>query len=309
VAPRRARILALALFLGLAGGIGLAFARRAFDQGVEDPESLERATGIGVHASVAFSQKQVDEERKARREKRRIPILAEADPKDLAVESLRSLRTSLQFALFESQSGVVSLSGPAPGVGKSFVSANLAHLLGEAGKQVVVVDADLRRGHLHEYYGTDRARGLSDVIGGHVTLDEAIRETGSPNVRFMPTGTITKPRRAPLERALPAPPRHLAAHFEVVLLDTPPILAVTDAAVIGRHASVNLLVLAPGAPAPRGRRRPSAPSPGERARPRPRLNGIHLDRGLGRRNGYHYQYRYGWEDNRVGGIRTAPDAL
>ncbi|HSD20432.1 MAG TPA: polysaccharide biosynthesis tyrosine autokinase, partial [Anaeromyxobacter sp.] len=228
-------------------------------------------------------------------EKRRIPILADADPKDLAVESLRSLRTSLQFALFESESGVVSLSGPAPGVGKSFVSANLAHLLGEAGKQVIVVDADLRRGHLHEYYGTDRARGLSDLIGGHVTLEEAIRETASPNVRFIPTGTIP-PNPAELlsserfSRLL----EHLGAHYEVVLLDTPPILAVTDAAVIGRHASVNLLVLRAG----EHPLREVGASLRAFARANVRvhglvLNGVHLDRGLGRGSGYHYQYRYG----------------
>jgi tyrosine-protein kinase Etk/Wzc len=295
VAPKRARVLALALFLGLAGGVGLAFARRAFDQGVEDPEALERATGIGVHASVPFSERQVEADRRARRERVPVPILADVDPKDLAVESLRSLRTSLQFALFEASSGIVSLSGPAPAVGKSFVSANLAHLLGEAGKQVVVVDADLRRGHLHEYYGTDRARGLSDVIGGHVSVDEAIRPTSSNNVRFLPTGTVPpNPAELLSSERFARLLQELAGRFEIVLLDTPPILAVTDAAVIGRHASVNLLVLRAG----EHPLREIAASLRAFARGGVRvhglvLNGVHLDRGLGRRNGYHYQYRYG----------------
>ncbi len=170
---------------------------------------------------------------------------------------------------------------------------DLAHL-GEAGKRVAVVEADLRRGHLHEYYGTDRARGLSDVIGGHVTLEEALRETASANVRFVPTSTMP-PNPAellPSERFTRVL-QELAGRFDVVLLDTPPILAVTDAAVIGRHASVNLLVLRAGEHPVREVSAALRAFARGGVRVHGLLNGVRLDRGLGRGSGHHYQYRYG----------------
>jgi tyrosine-protein kinase Etk/Wzc len=294
VSPRKLPIVALSLVLGLAAGVGAGFARRALDQGVEDPDAVERALGIGVHASVPQSDSHAEAERRARRDRRAVPLLAADNPKDIAVESLRSLRTSLQFALVEARNGVVAVSGPAPGVGKSFVTANLAHLLGEAGKHVLVVDADMRRGRLHTYYGTDRGRGLSDVIGGETSLDEAVRMTRSPNVRFLPSGTIP-PNPAELlgserfQRVL----ADLASRHEVVLIDTPPILAVTDAALVGRIAGVTLLVIRAGAHPVRE----ISTAVRLLARNGVRvqgivMNGVRLDRGLGRRNAYHYQYKY-----------------
>lgn len=295
VSPRKPMVVLIALMLGAAAGIGAAFVRRALDHGVEDPDALERALGVGVHASVPHSQGHAEAERRARRERRQVPLLALEEPKDIAIEAVRSLRTSLQFALVESRNSVVAVSGPAPGVGKSFITANLAHLLGEAGKRVVVVDADLRRGRLHAYYGGERKRGLSDLIAGDVTLDEATRETRSQNVHFISTGTIP-PNPAELlgserfSRAL----SEIASRHDIVLVDTPPVLAVTDAALVGRQAGVNLLVVRAGAHPIR------EISAALRAFSRNGvrvqgivMNDIRLDRGLGRRNAYHYQYRYG----------------
>ncbi len=294
VSPQKLPTVALSLVLGGVLGVAGAFARRALDQGVEDPDAVERATGIGVHASVPHSSGHAETERRARREHKPLALLAAADPKDLAIESLRSLRTSLQFALFESRNAIVAIGGPAPGVGKSFVTANLAHLLGEAGRRVLVVDADLRRGRLHGYFATDRGRGLSDLIGGTASVDEAVRETGSQNVRFLPTGTIP-PNPAELlgsdrfQRVL----GDLATRYDVVLVDTPPVLAVTDGALIGRQAGVNLLVLRAGAHPVReivAALRILARN-GVRVQGLV-MNDVRLDRGLGRRNAYHYQYKY-----------------
>jgi tyrosine-protein kinase Etk/Wzc len=286
-------VVALALLLGAGLGVAVAFARNALDHGVEDPEALERSFGVGVHASVPFSAAQIEGERAGKRGTI-IPVLSATTPDDLAVESLRSLRTSLQFALVEARNNVVAIGGPAPGVGKSFVSTNLAHLLGEAGKRVVVVDADLRRGHLHRYYGGERERGLSDVIGGQVALEEALRPAASANVQFVSTGSIP-PNPAELlaserfQRVL----ADLSARFDLVILDLPPILAVTDAAVVGRLAGVNLLVLRAG----RHPLREIAAALRALGRAGVRvhgfvLNGVQLDRGLGRKSHYHYQYKY-----------------
>jgi tyrosine-protein kinase Etk/Wzc len=294
VSPRKARALALALLAGLGLGALAVFARRALEEGVEDPDAVERATGVSVNASVPHSAGQQEAERGARRRREGAPLLAVADPKDLAVESLRSLRTSLQFALVESRNAIVAVGGPAPGVGKSFVSANLAHLLGEAGRRVLVVDADLRRGQLHRYFGVERGVGLSEAIAGEVALAEAIRKTASANVSLLTTGTLP-PNPAELlgserfQRLL----ADAAARHDLVLLDTPPILAVTDAALAARHAGVNLLVVRAG----KHPMREIGAALRQLGRSGVRVQGIvmndvRLDRGLGRRNAYHYQYKY-----------------
>jgi tyrosine-protein kinase Etk/Wzc len=295
VAPRKAAVLALSLLAGLGLGVAGAFVRRALEQGVEDPEAIERATGIGVHATVPHSTLQRAAEQRARKERRPVPLLAREEPRELAVESLRSLRTSLQFALAEARTPIVAVSGPAPSVGKSFIAANLAHVLGEAGKRVLAIDADLRRGRLHQYFGEERGRGLAEAVAGSATAGEVIRETRSPNVTLLTTGALP-PNPSELlaserfERLL----ADLAARHDVVLVDTSPVLAVTDSALVARRAGVNLLVLRAGRHPPRE----LAAALRQLGRNGALVHGIvlndvRLDRGLGRRNAYHYQYRYG----------------
>jgi tyrosine-protein kinase Etk/Wzc len=294
IAPRKTAVVALSLVLGLGLGVALAFVRHALDHGVEDPDLIEAQTGIAVHASIAHSELEAADAERARREKGAPALLAAVNPKDLAVEGLRSLRTSLQFALFEARTPVVAIGGPAPGVGKSFVTGNLAHLLGEAGKRILVIDGDLRRGHLHRVYGGDRGPGLSDVLRGDQTIAEAIRDSGSPNVRFLPTGTIP-PNPAELlgSERFQRLVADLAGQYDVVLIDAPPILAVTDAALIGRLAGVNLFVLK----AAHHPMREISAALRQLARSGVRvqgfvMNGVRVNRGLGRRNAYHYQYTY-----------------
>ena len=294
VSPRKAAAVALSLLLGLALGVGLAFVRHALSGGVEDPELVERATGIGVHASIPHSPRQAGGSRQAERAGGRMPLLAATDPKDMAVESVRSLRTSLQFALLESPTNLVTVSGLAPAVGKSFVTTNLAHLLGEAGKRVAVVDAGLRRGHLHRYVGQERGPGLTEVLRGDVALQAALRATDCATVQVLPTGVLP-PNPAELlgserfQRVLGS----LSEHFDVVLVDTPPILAVADAAVVARHAGVNLLVLKAG----QHPLREIAAGLKQLGRNGARVHGfvmndVPLNVGFGRKNSYHYQYRY-----------------
>ena len=163
VSPKKAPVLALSLFLGLAAGIAAAFAKKALDQGVEDPAEIEAATGVSVYASVPHSAKEVELARQRRTSTAAASVLAAVDPGDLAVESLRSLRTALQFALVDATTNVVTISGPSPGVGKSFVSANLAHVLATSGKRVLLIDGDLRRGGLHRYLGR---QALARLVGG-----------------------------------------------------------------------------------------------------------------------------------------------
>jgi tyrosine-protein kinase Etk/Wzc len=283
----------MALLLGLLGGVGLAFARRALDQGVEDPDQLERASGIPVFVSVPFSKVEAARATTSASSASTVPLLAASAPRDLAVESLRSLRTALQFALVEAGTQVVAVGGPAPGVGKSFVTANLGHLLAEAGKRVVIVDADIRRGTLHKLLGLGRGPGLADVIAG-LPLEQALRATGQPGLIALTSGTLPpNPAELLASDRLARLVAELSGRFDIVLLDTPPVLAVTDAALVARHASVNLLVARSGQHPLRelltavrllGRS-------GIRVNGLI-LNGVRLDRGLGRRSAYHYQYKY-----------------
>jgi tyrosine-protein kinase Etk/Wzc len=293
ISPRRGRTVGLALLVGLALGVTTVFVRRAIDRGVEDPDLVERETGVGVHATVPFSAtQQAADRRRARSGPGQ--LLARADPKDLAIEGLRSLRTSLEFELLEASNNVIAIGGPAPAIGKSFVVSNLAMLLGETGKRVLLIDADLRRGRLHEFFSVERSPGLSEVVGGLVPAAAAVRATGYESVDVLTTGVIP-PNPAELlgserfRRQL----EELARRYDVVLVDTPPILAVTDGALVGRHAGSYLMVLKAG----RHPMREIAAAMRTLARNGVRVRGfvmndVRLDRGLGRRSAYHYQYKY-----------------
>ncbi len=145
VSPNKTRSAAIAIAAGLLLGVVLAFARKALRQGLVDPADAERATGLPVRASVPHSDRQAALQREAKGGGN-LPVLAAVDPTDMAAESLRALRTSLQFALMESSNHIIAIGGPRPGVGKSFVTMNLARVFADTGKRVLLLDADLRKG-------------------------------------------------------------------------------------------------------------------------------------------------------------------
>ena len=250
----------------------------------EETEARVRAVASGLRA-IGFAAGDVGEGP---------PVLAAQAPDDVAIESVRSLRTSLQFSLVDAPTPVVAVTGPAPGVGKSFVTCNLAQVVAEAGKRVVVVDADMRRGHLHEALGGDRANGLSDVLAGVSPWEEVVRKSALPGVDFIATGQRPPNPSVLLEgERFGRLVRQLAKAYDLVLVDTPPILAVTDAALAAAQASVALCVLRAG----RHPMREISTAIRRFAQGGVRidgfvLNGVKLDRGLGVRNAYHYQYSY-----------------
>ena len=244
VSPMKGLSLALAFILGSSLGVTAVFVRRALAAGADDPDVIERDTGLPVYALVPRSERQAAISRVVRRRSERVPLLAALDAGDPAIENLRSLRTSLQFALVESPNNVVTIGGPGPGVGKTFIAVNLAHVLASTQQRVLLVDADLRRGRIHRSFGAPRAPGLSDLVSGGATLEQAVRHTDVPGLDVLPTGRIPpNPSELLASHRFQQVLEELSRAYDLVIVDTPPVLAVTDASVVARLAGVNMLVL------------------------------------------------------------------
>jgi tyrosine-protein kinase Etk/Wzc len=172
--------------------------------------------------------------------------LAKEDPSDLAIEALRGLRTSLHFAMLEARNNVVMISGPSPAVGKSFITANLAAVLAQGDQKVLLIDGDIRRGYLHNMLHVSNKYGLSNFLADNKVISEyqaVVQHTEVANLHFIPRGVaapnpselLMHPRMAQLlEQA--------GKDYDYVLIDTPPILAVTDPAIVGSYAGTTLLV-------------------------------------------------------------------
>jgi tyrosine-protein kinase Etk/Wzc len=236
VRPSRPGVLALSLVLGLTLGVAHAFARQAFRKGVSDPARVEAQLGVPIHATLPLASK---------RETR--AVLAQTHPRHPVTESLRGLRTRLQLLLRDSPNNVIALTGPSPGVGTSFVALNLAWVLADAGKRVLLVDANLRGGTLHRGFRAEPALGLSVVLRGTASLEEAVRRIPGQSLSFLSTGALPpNPAELLQSDAFTALVARMSAGYDLVLLDTPPILAVTDAALVGRHAGMNLAVVRAG---------------------------------------------------------------
>lgn len=248
VKPRPVLVLAVTLVLGLFLGVIAAFIRWSLRSGVDDPDLVEKHLGLPVYATIPHSKQQHKLARRLRSKNTQHSVLAEIDPDDMAVESLRSLRTTLHFALLEAKNNIIMITGPSPGVGKSFVSANLGAVLASAGKRVLLIDADLRKGYLNQYLGlTDRNEGLSDLISGTAGMEAAVHTTDIAGLDIIPTGAIPpNPSELLLHERFTACLNYLAKTYDHVLIDSPPVLAVTDAAIIGRQAGAALLVVKAG---------------------------------------------------------------
>lgn len=244
--PKTVPLVLGATALGAFLMIGWVFVRQMFNRGVQDPSEIERL-GLPVYASIMLSQKErVETPRlQARHPSTRPQLLALRAPSDMAMEALRSLRTSLHFARMETRNNLLMIAGPSPGVGKSFVCSNLAVTIAQAGQRVLLIDADMRRGSLHRLLGVRAEDGLSELISGQIPLEDAIRRVaGTENLSFISRGRIPpNPSELLMHANFGSLLHQLGSRYDLVIIDTPPVLAVTDAAVIGQHAGTSLLVV------------------------------------------------------------------
>ncbi|WP_028117657.1 polysaccharide biosynthesis tyrosine autokinase [Ferrimonas senticii] len=249
IKPKKALIAVLATLLGFMASIALVLVRAMLKRGVETPEQIEEL-GLSVYASVPKSEFQGSLETRQKRLSTKTKLdgghalLAHVNPADLSVEALRSLRTSLHFAMLESQNNILMLSGPAPNIGKSFISANLGTVMANSGSKVLVIDADMRKGYMQRMFGCSWDDGLSDFLAGKVSREQTIRSTLVDNMDFVPRGQVP-PNPAEL-LMLPKFREFMqwaSSNYDLVIIDTPPILAVTDAAIVGAIAGTSIMVV------------------------------------------------------------------
>lgn len=247
IKPKKPMLLAVGLVVGFAMGAGIALLIRFLRSGVQNPQEIERALGLAVYASVPHSEAQAKLHEKVRRRQPGVHLLANTVPDDLAVESFRSLRTTLHFSMLDASNRVLLLVGPSPSIGKSFLSANFAATLAMAGHKVVLVDGDLRRGHIHQYLGRARGTGVTDIVTGKAELDPSIVVTEVPGLHFLSTGTIPpNPSELLMRQEFEALLAELGKRYDYVVLDSAPVLAVTDAVILGKLAGTTLMVLKHG---------------------------------------------------------------
>jgi len=246
VRPRRLLVIPAAALAGLVLGCIVALGRRMLNRGLESPAEIEHALEVPVYAIISHSDKQLALASSARRHASRPAVLAAAFPDDVAVEGLRSLRTALQFGVLKPANNIVMLTGPRPAVGKTFVSVNLATVLAATGKRILLVDADLRRGDVHSYFSCSSTPGLSEAIAG-TDPGELIRRQLLPNLDVMTAGSIPdRPAELLLRERVGQLLEQFGAAYDMVIVDSPPVLAVTDPVLIGKHAGAALMVVRHG---------------------------------------------------------------
>lgn len=246
VLPKKKLVVLLGLALGIFVSVALVLVKVFLRRGIDSPEQLEEL-GINVYASVPVSEWMTRQASKKsivgrKKAKENVSFLAIDNPADLAIEAVRSLRTSLHFAMMEAKNNILMISGASPNAGKTFVTTNLAAVISQSGQRVLFIDADMRKGYSHQIFNHDLQNGLSDILSGKSLPEKAVKKVVG-GFDFISRGII------------PPNPAELLMHprfsdlvswakesYDLVLIDTPPILAVTDAAVIGRYAGTTLLV-------------------------------------------------------------------
>ncbi|KNC94575.1 tyrosine-protein kinase Wzc [Trabulsiella odontotermitis] len=244
--PKKALIILGGLILGLMLSIVGVLLRSLLNRGIESPQALEEQ-GISVYASIPLSewQKSHDSVKTIRGVKRykQSQLLAVGNPTDLAIEAIRSLRTSLHFAMMQAKNNVLMLTGVSPSIGKTFVCANLAAVISQTNKRVLLIDCDMRKGYTHELLGTTNVNGLSEILVGKADIVNSAKKTAINNFDLVPRGQVPpNPSELLMSERFAELVQWASANYDLVLIDTPPILAVTDAAVVGRLAGTTLMV-------------------------------------------------------------------
>lgn len=240
VAPRKSLILGLALVLGAMVGVGIVVVRNWIRKGIQGPEDLEEM-GLSVYATINL----VDAKYQVVNRKSHPEILAIADPTNLAVEAFRSLRTSLHFGMLDSETSTLAVTSAAPEAGKSFLCTNLAVVMAEAGQRICIVEADMRRGSLRRYFGLKKGRqGLAELLAGTAKLEDVLVEGPVPGLYIIPSGKYPpNPSELLMRSTFKELLERLDEHFDVTIVDCPPVLAVTDPLIVSKATGSTIAVV------------------------------------------------------------------
>ncbi len=251
IAPKVPIIVIVAFIVGLIFSVIYVLIKTILVRGVESPEQLENS-GINVYASIPLSEWQQQKDRQLYQlaknggkniSPRSAELLAIANPADLAVEAIRSLRTTMHFAMLDAKNNVVMISGTSPGIGKTFVSTNLATVVAQSGQRVLFIDCDMRKGYAHELFMCNNKHGVSELLSDRADLQQVIQKTGIENLDFVARGQVPpNPSELLMSKRFTTLLEELQKEYDIVIVDTPPILAVTDPAIIGMHAGTTLVV-------------------------------------------------------------------
>lgn len=256
IKPKKKIIVLIAGFLAGFLAIGFVLLREMLVAGIQDSQDLENA-GIAVLAEIPANQQERLKKRHApirlfrrmrncfvnRIDADRTELLSVSQPTSATVEAIRALRTGLLFALNSARNQVLMITGPTPGVGKTFISANLAVVMAQVDKKVLLIDADMRKGLVHDAFRARADQGLTEVLSGKMSADQAIQRTQVEGLSLMSRGRLAANSTELLTSASFA--RLLAwaqNEYDYVILDTPPILLVSDALLIGRMVGSGVLV-------------------------------------------------------------------
>ncbi|MDP1574201.1 MAG: polysaccharide biosynthesis tyrosine autokinase [Coxiellaceae bacterium] len=215
---------------------------------IDDPDEVESALNVAVVGILPFSGKQNRQTKMVKRGYKKHYLLSTVDSKEMCVESLRSMRTTIQMQLLEARDNVLAITSCSPGVGKSFISSNLAKLFTDLGKRVLLIDADLRLGKLHDVFGIFKMPGLSNYLNGTETdLSLIIQKGVVGTLDVMTTGAYPgNPAELLATDKFSTLIQLLKLQYDLIIFDTPPVLAVTDPVLLLRASQVNLMVLGVG---------------------------------------------------------------
>ncbi len=246
VKPKKPLIVVLATLLGGMLSVAFVLVKAAFHRGVESPDQIEEI-GLPVYAAVPKSDLQVELTNRFKSKKQQTKgtqaLLAESNPADLSVEALRGLRTSLHFAMLEAKNNILMISGPAPGIGKSFISTNFAAVAAKTGQKVLLIDADMRKGYLQQSFGVKWDNGLSDVLSSKQDFAQSIKATPVENLDILTRGQVPpNPSELLMHPRFAELIEWASKEYDLVIVDTPPVLAVTDPSIVGAFAGTTLMV-------------------------------------------------------------------
>ncbi len=247
VKPKKVFIILIGIILGALTSFGLVLIRVFLRRGIESPEQLEEL-GINVYASVPVAEafiKNVSKKSIRNNSKKEdvTSLLAIDNPADLAVEAIRGLRTSLHFAMMEARNNVLMISSASPNAGKTFISSNLAAVISQSGKRVLFIDTDMRKGYTHKIFNVSNDGGLSAYLSGKISIPDTIKSIDGFGFDFITRGMVPpNPAELLMHKRFDELVSWASKNYDLVILDTPPILAVTDAAIIGNYAGTTLLI-------------------------------------------------------------------